>query len=450
MESVERMESTGRMESADRRKTWSRRIVAGIASVVMLISGGVLATAVTATASAAEDGAVVGNATGGSNGDTDISFPDLNSKTVTVSFDANGGSGVPAQKVRLGGQAAEPTTPTRPGYTFLGWYTQRNTGIKYDFDTRLVTDITLYAHWTVNVYRVTFDGNGVQTVVPTSKMVAYGDQYGTLPTVARVGYAFDGWYTAKTGGTRIVAETRMTATDDVTLYARWTANTYTVTFNANGGSVSPLSKKVQYGSAYGTLPTPTRANYRFVGWYTLPVDGTNVTPDTRMTDLRDVILYAHWTRGDANGSNGNNGAVRKVPVYRVYNRNSGLHHYTTSWGEKTVLVRLGWRDENHGTNSFVTVSKNSASVNPQPVYREYNPHNGTHNWTMNRAEHNMLVRLGWRDEGIGWYVPKNGPVNVYRLYNRNSGEHVYTTSYGEYLSVIRAGWRGEGIAWRSL
>ncbi|PJM75388.1 InlB B-repeat-containing protein [Bifidobacterium simiarum] len=407
-----------------------RRALAGLVSAAMLISGGVLATA--ATASAAETG----------RGDTDISFPDLNTKTVNVSFDPNGGSGVPSQTVKLGGQAAEPTAPTWPGHTFLGWYTQRNTGIKYDFRTLLVTDITLYAHWSTNVYTVTFDGNGVQTVVPTSKTVRYGDRYGTLPTMARVGYTFDGWYTAKTGGTHVVAETTMTTADNVTLYAHWTANTYTVTFNAVGGSVSPLSKKVQYESAYGTLPTPTRAGYTFVGWYTLPVDGTNVTADSKLTDLRNVTLYAHWKRGTEHVD------VHTVPVYRVYNRNSGLHHYTTSWGEKTLLVRLGWRDENHGSNSFVTVSKNTAGA--QPVYREYNPHNGTHNWTLNRAEHNMLVRLGWRDEGIGWYAPKNGPSTVWRLYNPHSGEHVYTTSHGEYLAVVHAGWRGEGAAWRSL
>ncbi|PLS30278.1 internalin [Bifidobacterium margollesii] len=91
------------------------------------------------------------------------------------------------------------------------------------------------------------------------------------------------------------------------------------------------------------------------------------------------------------------------------------------------------------------------------VYREYNRRSGNHNWTLNKAEHDMLVRLGWKNEGVAWYTSPTG-ANVYRLYNprpyhkpkhgrgNGGGEHVYTTSYGEYVSVIRAGWRGEGVA----
>ncbi|PLS30652.1 RCC1 repeat-containing protein [Bifidobacterium margollesii] len=131
-----------------------------------------------------------------------------------------------------------------------------------------------------------------------------------------------------------------------------------------------------------------------------------------------------------------------VPVYRVYNRRSGLHHYTTSAGEKNSLVRLGWRYEG--------VSFKAVSQGGKPVYRVYNRHDGNHLWTMNLAERNHLVRLGWRAEGVAWRVPSNGVRNVYRLYNRNSGEHVYTTSLSEYNAVVRAGWRGEHVAWTSL
>ncbi|MBT1167222.1 hypothetical protein [Bifidobacterium simiarum] len=131
-----------------------------------------------------------------------------------------------------------------------------------------------------------------------------------------------------------------------------------------------------------------------------------------------------------------------VSVYRVYNRRSGLHHYTTSAFEKNSLVRHGWRYEGV---SFKAVSRGGS-----PVYRVYNRHDGNHLWTMNLAERNHLVKLGWRAEGVAWRVPKAGVRNVYRLYNRNSGEHVYTTSLSEYNAVVRAGWRGEHVAWTSL
>ncbi len=140
-------------------------------------------------------------------------------------------------------------------------------------------------------------------------------------------------------------------------------------------------------------------------------------------------------------------SVTAVPVYRVYDRNSGLHHYTTSRAERDHLVRLGWRDE--GT-SFKAAKEDASNKDLKPVYREYNPNDGNHNWTMSRAEHDHLVRVGWRDEGIAWYVDSTASTDVYRLYNPNSGEHVYTTSKVEYENVGRAGWHKEGVAWKSL
>lgn len=135
-------------------------------------------------------------------------------------------------------------------------------------------------------------------------------------------------------------------------------------------------------------------------------------------------------------------AAGQCPVFRVYNPNSGLHHYTINQAEREYLVSLGWNDE--GTSFFVAQSQGT------PVYREYNPNDGTHNWTTSKGEHDYVVRAGWNNEGIGWYMPSGATVNVYRLYNPNSGEHVYTTSKGEYDAVVKAGWRGEGVGWKSL
>ena len=146
--------------------------------------------------------------------------------------------------------------------------------------------------------------------------------------------------------------------------------------------------------------------------------------------------------------------LSKLPVYRVYNPNSGLHHYTVNAGERDSLVKLGWRNEGTSFNG-------ATGQGAVPVYREYNPNDGNHNWTMNKVEHDHLVSIGWRNEGVAWHVALSASTNVYRLYNptpfktvngRGNGgsEHVYTTNYAEYLSVQKAGWRGEGVAWKSL
>ena len=133
-------------------------------------------------------------------------------------------------------------------------------------------------------------------------------------------------------------------------------------------------------------------------------------------------------------------AMVTIPIYRVYNRNSGLHHYTMNTNEVSMLVKKGWKDEKE---SFRSVSSGI------PVYRVYNPNDGNHLFTMNRNESVHLVSLGWKDEGIAWYVRSQGKQPVYRLYNPNSGEHVFTTNKVEYDKVGKAGWHQEHIAWYS-
>ena len=80
--------------------------------------------------------------------------------------------------------------------------------------------------------------------------------------------------------------------DDLFVYAQWTATTVTITFDANGGTVSEASRSVSYGQQIGRLPDPTRANYCCVGWFTDPTAGTQVTNATVAT--ASVTLYAHW------------------------------------------------------------------------------------------------------------------------------------------------------------
>lgn len=157
-------------------------------------------------------------------------------------------------------------------------------------------------------YTVTFNANGGTT--PTaSKTVTYGYTYGTLPTPTRTGYTFNGWYTASSGGTQITSSTNCTLSAAQTLYAHWTANSYTVTYNANGGTVDPATQSKTYGSTYGSMPTPTWTGYGFDGWYTAAVGGTKVTSSTTMNTASAHTLYAHWTGDmntltfDANGGN---------------------------------------------------------------------------------------------------------------------------------------------------
>ena len=143
-------------------------------------------------------------------------------------------------------------------------------------------------------YPVTFNANG-GTVSTKSKNVTIGKTYGTLPTPTRTGYSFDGWYTQKTDGTEVKNTTSVGTNPPTTLYAHWIAKKYTVTLDANGGTVSMASRTATYGSTYPALPDATRTGgYTFDGWYTQITDGTKVDDNTTVITAADHTLYAHW------------------------------------------------------------------------------------------------------------------------------------------------------------
>ena len=218
-------------------------------------------------------------------------------KIYTVTFNANGGvSSTPSKTVTYDSTYGELPTATRAGYTFAGWYTAVNDGTKIEASTKvsITTAQTLYAHWTAKTYTVTFNANGGSPST-SSRSVTYDLTYGEMPTPTRTGYAFDGWYTAASGGTQITASTKVSITSTQMLYAQWMANKYTVTFNANGGETPTASKSVTYASTYGDLPIPTRTGYTFDGWYTLASGGTKIEASTKVSITTAQPLYAHWT-----------------------------------------------------------------------------------------------------------------------------------------------------------
>ena len=214
-----------------------------------------------------------------------------------VRFDANEGTvETKTQTVTYGSTYGELPTPTREGYEFAGWFTEQNGGMQVMADTKVTTaaDHTLYARWTQNVYDVRFDANGGKEAYEPKK-VCHGDAYKQFPlTPTRIGYEFAGWFTDAKDGMQVKPEDVVTASH--TLYAHWKANTYTVTFDANEGTVTPAEKTVTYGNTYGELPTPTRKGYTFVGWFTSAKDGRQVKADAEVTTAADRTLYAHWTQ----------------------------------------------------------------------------------------------------------------------------------------------------------
>ncbi len=142
----------------------------------------------------------------------------------------------------------------------------------------------------ITYYTLKFNAGG-GTVSPSSMVVAHGCKPTVLPTPTWAKHDFDGWYTSPDGGTRITTDS--TILSDMTLYAHWTEVTYyTLSFDPNGGTVSPTSMVVAHGCKPTTLPTPVQEDNTFLGWYTELIGGTEVNTDTPI--MQSMKLYARW------------------------------------------------------------------------------------------------------------------------------------------------------------
>ena len=152
------------------------------------------------------------------------------------------------------------------------------------------------------VYTVTFDSYG-GTPVPPKQEVEYGHKATKPADPTLKGYTFAFWYLGEDEQNATAYDFDTPVTENITLTAKWTQNTYTVTFDPNGGNElaeADKTKAVKIGEAYGELPTPTRKGYNFAGWYTEAEEGTVVTADTTVSAMTDHTLYAHWEAKKAN------------------------------------------------------------------------------------------------------------------------------------------------------
>jgi len=139
-------------------------------------------------------------------------------------------------------------------------------------------------------YTVAFDANG-GTVTPASAVTGANGMLSFPPAPVQTGYAFGGWFTDPTGGDEVTANTVFTK--DTTLYAHW-IKVYTVSFDANGGTVTPASAVTGANGMLSFPPAPVQAGHTFDGWFTDATGGDQVTEDIVFT--KDTTLYAHWTR----------------------------------------------------------------------------------------------------------------------------------------------------------
>jgi uncharacterized repeat protein (TIGR02543 family) len=222
----------------------------------------------------------------------------------TVSFDAAGGS--PATQTRTAGNGGSlgfsgmPPAPTMSGYRFGGWYTAVNGGgSEFTAVTTVTGNMTVYAWWTTYSYTVSFDKNGGDTEAnPTTKIVTSpATSINALPAPpARTSYIFDGWYTDPDDDESVFTAST-TVTDNTTVYARWTGETYTVIFKSNYGANETLYTKtvtVPATTITDFPANPSRIGYSFGGWNTQADGGGSVFTASTMVS-GNITIHAQWT-----------------------------------------------------------------------------------------------------------------------------------------------------------
>lgn len=217
--------------------------------------------------------------------------------TVSVSFDANGGTVSPkSRKVSKGAQLGALPKPTRKEFAFTGWWTKKSGGAQVSAATKASGSMTLYARWAKTTYNVKFAANGGKGTMSSQKMTYGKTAKLNANKFERDGCVFLGWAKTKNGALAYKnrqAVKNLTANGgDVTLYAQWSKKV-AVKFNANGGTVKKNSKTAMTGKKLGSLPTPTRKNWTFDGWWTKKTGGKRVTASTAVK--KAMTVYAHWT-----------------------------------------------------------------------------------------------------------------------------------------------------------
>ena len=369
-------------------------------------------------------------------------------KKSKVTLDKNKGSG---STTPTGGTAsttapynsAMPTvTPcTCSGYTIKGYYDAKSGGTQYikangtsakKWDKTAAT--TLYAQWTANTYKITFDknkGSGSTTPsggTPSIANQAFDANMQSITVPTRTGYTFAGYFdtSAASGGTQYYKADGTSAhkwdkTANTTLYARWKAQTCTITFNPNGGSwkyridggstyyaggSNTKTATATYDGTYGnacyddplnhycaienigsndnrkiaSYTLKEKENYTFKGWYTAATGGTKITSTTKVTG--DKTLYAQWER---------------IPMYIAV-------HAGSSGNEPGIFALTGARNESELPSDVIIIERNQE-------YQGYTYGSKTYLIPINKGDH-IPFNFSWTNTK-GFSSPVYGNIDLF-------------------------------------
>ena len=283
--------------------------------------------------------------------------------------------------------------------------------------------ITTKVFWTRFHYTITFNANGGSCDVSSKEMLFdtnYSTQYGSLPTPTRAGYTFGGWYTSTSYTTRFYASTLVTS--NYTLYAKWTANKYTVTFSANGGSGTMSNISATYDNwVRVTTNAYTRRGYTFAGWLASGL-GSNakIWKNSTTTDLTSSLIIHDYA--EIRNCTDTNGATVKLtaqwtPITYTLKFYSGGG--TGSMTDRTVTFDQNFTLVNNGTfkrTGYTFGGWSFTGLDPYPHY--YGTSSTSQSSTVATSFSHSIS-----DTTIGYYknlLSSSGIVSVTAVWSANT------------------------------
>ena len=271
--------------------------------------------------------------------------------TYTVTYDVNGGNPI-ADNVKdyIFDSNVALLETTRPGYVFAGWYYGEK--LVTSGPWKIADNATLVARWSIVDFNVQYNLNNGNNDQANPASYTYDDETITLNDATRTGYTFLGWTSAEvstpTKGIQIVHN----STGDKLFTANWQANTYTVTFDVNGGNeIEKTIEEVIFDEEV-ILVSPTRTGYTFSGWY----EGNTLFESGKWTTPKDVDLVAKWTPNNYTITKENGSGAGTSTV--TYDAN-----YNLGTSEKTGYEFTGWFTSMYGQGTQYT-DANGDSLKP--------------------------------------------------------------------------------------
>ena len=324
-------------------------------------------------------------------------YAEWSAKSYTITYHLNDGTNNLSNPAEYTIESATITfaDPAKTGYTFAGWFTDENCTPGNEI-TQIASgstgNVAVYAKWSVDSYTITYnldsgtnDGTNPDTYTIESDTITFADP-------AKTGYTFAGWFTDEncTPGNEIT-QIASGSTGNVAVYAKWSVDSYTITYNLNDGT-NNLSNPAEYTieSSTITFADPAKTGYTFAGWFT----DVDCTPGNEITQIAsgstgNVAVYAKWS----------------VDSYTItYNLNDGTNNLsnpaeytiessTITFADpaKTGYTFTGWfTDENFTPGNEITQIA-SGSTGNVAVYAKWSV-DSIHDHLSFKRRHKQLVK----------------------------------------------------------